>query len=117
MRNLSRTALGFAGAAILGFGALAFMEKLQRHPRHLIEAFRRCYGVPPHTYLLQRRVREAKRRLLRYFLRRLDPSIAGRIMGSQGKRDAVMRGMTPEAVVNSGRDPAYWVKTVGEVAR
>lgn len=37
---------------------------LQRHPRHLIEAFRRCYGVPPHTYLLQRRVREAKRRLL-----------------------------------------------------
>lgn len=37
---------------------------LQRHPRHLIEAFRRAYGVPPHTYVLQRRVREAKRRLL-----------------------------------------------------
>ncbi|CAD5106281.1 helix-turn-helix transcriptional regulator [Zestomonas carbonaria] len=37
---------------------------LQRHPRHLIEAFRRAYGVPPHTYLLQRRVAEAKRRLL-----------------------------------------------------
>jgi len=37
---------------------------LQRHPRHLIEAFRRAYGVPPHTYLLQRRVREAKRLLL-----------------------------------------------------
>ena len=35
-----------------------------RHPRHLIEAFRRAYGVPPHTYLLQRRVREAKRLLL-----------------------------------------------------
>lgn len=39
-------------------------RQLQRHPRHLIEAFRRSYGVPPHTYLLQRRVREAKRRLL-----------------------------------------------------
>jgi AraC-like DNA-binding protein len=39
-------------------------RQLQRHPRHLIEAFRRVYGVPPHTYLLQRRVREAKRRLL-----------------------------------------------------
>ncbi|MEK8078424.1 helix-turn-helix transcriptional regulator [Pseudomonas sp. XK-1] len=39
-------------------------QQLQRHPRHLIEAFRRVYGVPPHTYLLQRRVREAKRRLL-----------------------------------------------------
>ncbi|PAU55050.1 helix-turn-helix transcriptional regulator [Pseudomonas indica] len=37
---------------------------VQRHPRHLIDAFRRAYGVPPHTYLLQRRVREAKRRLL-----------------------------------------------------
>lgn len=39
-------------------------ELLQRHPRHLIEAFRRAQGVPPHTYLLQRRVAEAKRRLL-----------------------------------------------------
>lgn len=37
---------------------------VHRHPRHLIEAFRRAYGVPPHTYLLQRRVREAKRLLL-----------------------------------------------------
>ncbi|MGP0174115.1 helix-turn-helix domain-containing protein [Pseudomonas sp. NCHU5208] len=37
---------------------------VQRHPRHLIEAFRQAYGVPPHTYLLQRRVREAKRLLL-----------------------------------------------------
>lgn len=37
---------------------------LDRHPRHLIDSFRRAYGVPPHTYLLQRRVREAKRRLL-----------------------------------------------------
>lgn len=37
---------------------------VDRHPRHLIESFRRAYGVPPHTYLLQRRVREAKRRLV-----------------------------------------------------
>lgn len=37
---------------------------VERHPRHLIESFRRAYGVPPHTYLLQRRVREAKRRLV-----------------------------------------------------
>lgn len=37
---------------------------LQRHPRHLIEAFRNAYGVPPHTYLLQRRIREAKRLLV-----------------------------------------------------
>lgn len=42
----------------------ALAAQLQRHPRHLIEAFRRAYGVPPHTYLLQRRIAEAKRRLL-----------------------------------------------------
>ncbi|WP_312200977.1 helix-turn-helix transcriptional regulator, partial [Stutzerimonas balearica] len=42
----------------------ALAAELQRHPRHLIEAFRRQYGVPPHTWQLQRRVREAKRRLL-----------------------------------------------------
>ncbi|MGH8354806.1 MAG: AraC family transcriptional regulator [Pseudomonas sp.] len=46
----------------VSLGQLAAL--LQRHPRHLLEAFRRAYGVPPHTYLLQRRVREAKRRLL-----------------------------------------------------
>lgn len=46
----------------VSLGQLAAL--VQRHPRHLLEAFRRAYGVPPHTYLLQRRVREAKRRLL-----------------------------------------------------
>ena len=46
----------------LGLDQLA--QLLQRHPRHLIEAFRRAYGVPPHTYQLQCRVRQAKRLLL-----------------------------------------------------
>jgi hypothetical protein len=49
-----------------------------------------------------------------YFLRRLDPSIAGRVMGSQDKAAAVLRGVTPEAVVNASRDPAYRVQTIGE---
>ncbi|WP_437880052.1 AraC family transcriptional regulator [Pseudomonas sp. LRF_L74] len=43
----------------------AMAAQMQRHPRHLIEAFRQAYGVPPHTYLLQRRIREAKRMLLK----------------------------------------------------
>ena len=30
----------------------------------------------------------------------LKPSISARVMGSQGKRDAVLRGVTPESVVN-----------------
>lgn len=38
--------------------------RVDRHPRHLIDSFRRAYGVPPHTYQLQRRVREAKRLLV-----------------------------------------------------
>ncbi len=52
-----------------------------------------------------------------YFLNRLDPSISGRVMGSLGKRDAVLRGQTPEQVVNAGRDPLYWVTTLGQVRR
>lgn len=49
-----------------------------------------------------------------YFLNRLGPSMGGRVMGSQAKRDAVMRGARPEDVVNAGRDPLYHVKVVGQ---
>lgn len=48
-----------------------------------------------------------------YFLNRLNGSVSARIMGSQAKRDAVLRGLTPEQVVNASRDPQYHVKTIG----
>jgi hypothetical protein len=54
-----------------------------------------------------------------YFLRKLDPSVSARIMGSKARRDLVLeRGATPEEVANTGRNPTYRLQTVGEtVAR
>lgn len=48
-----------------------------------------------------------------YFLRRLGETTSARIMGSAGKRDAVLRGASPEAVINAGKDPLYRVRTIG----
>lgn len=39
-------------------------DLLQAHPVHLIRAFRREYGLPPHRYLTSRRVEHARRLLL-----------------------------------------------------
>lgn len=49
-----------------------------------------------------------------YFLNRLGVSMAGRVMGSQAKRDAVMRGAQPEDVLNANRDPLYHVTVLGQ---
>jgi hypothetical protein len=52
-----------------------------------------------------------------YFLKRLDPSVSARVIGSQAKRDAVLRGAaTPEQIVNAGRDVLYHVQTIAQVA-
>lgn len=52
-----------------------------------------------------------------YFLRRTGEGVAGRIVGSRDKAGDVLSGrMTGEQVANSGRDPLYWIKHVGEVA-
>ncbi|OLT15817.1 AraC family transcriptional regulator [Pseudonocardia sp. CNS-139] len=37
---------------------------LHAHPTHLVRAFTRAYGLPPHRYLTGRRVEAARRRLL-----------------------------------------------------
>ena len=37
---------------------------LHSHPAHLVRAFTRAYGLPPHRYLTGRRVEAARRRLL-----------------------------------------------------
>ena len=48
IRDSLRDYLEAHATEALGLDQLA--QLLQRHPRHLIEAFRRAYGVPPHTY-------------------------------------------------------------------
>jgi hypothetical protein len=52
-----------------------------------------------------------------YFLRRLDPSVAARVMGSRAKLDRVLTdGTSADAVVNAARSPAYRVRTVADAA-
>ena len=50
-----------------------------------------------------------------YFINRLDPSVAGRVMGSQAKADLVRQGAAAEDVASAGRDPAYRIRRMGEV--
>ena len=50
MRNLSRTALGFAGAAILGFGALAFTPATAEAHGYWRHPYYRPYVVPRPVY-------------------------------------------------------------------
>lgn len=38
--------------------------RLHAHPAHLVRSFTRAYGLPPHRYLIGRRVEAARRRLL-----------------------------------------------------
>jgi AraC-like DNA-binding protein len=38
--------------------------RLHTHPAHLVRTFTRTYGLPPHRYLVGRRVEAARRRLL-----------------------------------------------------
>lgn len=47
-----------------------------------------------------------------YFLNRLSESAAGRVMGSQAKRDMVLAGRSAESVVNSTRDPNFHIRLV-----
>lgn len=104
----------FTGRDLYGLGPGVYPKA--RAPRPPFHPHCMCV-TSPRLDLTGRKAEERDPAGDAYFLRRLDPSIAGRIMGSAGKADAVRRGMAAETVVNSGRDPAYWVKTVGEVTR
>lgn len=39
-------------------------ERLHAHPAHLVRSFTKAFGLPPHRYLIGRRVEAARRRLL-----------------------------------------------------
>jgi AraC-like DNA-binding protein len=45
-------------------GVRAVAERLGVSTAHLVRAFARCYGIPPHRYLVGRRLDLARRRLL-----------------------------------------------------
>jgi hypothetical protein len=77
--------------------------------------FCQCRTVPRTDLTGRRLPREADESADRYFLQRVGQPLAGRIMGSQAKAEAVLRGVAPEAVINSTRDPAYRIKTAAQV--
>lgn len=100
----------FAGRDLYGIGPGVYPKAVCPLPP--FHPFCRCV-TSPRLDLTGSRAAEREPDGDAYFLRRLDPSIAARVMGSQSKRDAVLRGLTPEQVVNAGRDPIYRVKVVG----
>jgi hypothetical protein len=104
----------FAGRDLYGLGPGVYPKAVA--PRPPFHPFCMCVNSP-RLDLTGRTAQPRDAAGDAYFLNRLDPSIAARVMGSQGKRDAVLRGLTPEQVVNAGRDPAYRVATVGETPR
>jgi hypothetical protein len=100
----------FTGRDLYGLGAGVYPKALA--PRPPFHPFCMCV-MSPRLDLTGRTAQERDPQGDAYFLNRAGEGVAARIMGSKGKRDAVLRGMTPEQVVNSTRDPMYHVQTIG----
>ncbi|MEY2656101.1 MAG: hypothetical protein RLZZ524_3129 [Pseudomonadota bacterium] len=98
------------GRDLYGLGPGVYPKALA--PRPPFHPHCRCV-MSPRLDLTGKKAKEANPDGDRYFLQRLDAPIAARIMGSQAKRDAVLRGTSAEAVTNSGRDPQYFIRRVG----
>jgi hypothetical protein len=49
-----------------------------------------------------------------YFLRRLNPSVAARVMGSRAKLERVLGGSSAEDVVDAGKLPVYQTRTLAD---
>jgi hypothetical protein len=49
-----------------------------------------------------------------YFLRRLGEPVAARVVGSQGKLDAVFRGASADEIHNAAIPGPYKVRAIGE---
>jgi hypothetical protein len=100
----------FAGRNLYGLGQGVYPKAVA--PKPPFHPFCMCV-TSPRLDLTGRKPEERDANGDRYFLNGLNGPLAARVMGSQAKRDAVLRGLTPEQVVNSGRDPMYHVQTIG----
>jgi hypothetical protein len=101
-----------AGRDLYGLGA-GIYPKAQA-PKPPYHPHCRCV-VSPRLDLTGRTAQERDPQGDAYFLNRLNQSVAGRVMGSRAKAESVLRGVTPESIANAGRDPAYYIGTVGGV--
>lgn len=103
----------FAGRDLYGLGPGVYPKR--NAPLPPFHPHCRCV-TSPRLDLTGRKAGERDPEGDRYFLRSLDGPLAARVVGSRGKLDAVLKGQSPESIVNSGRDPLYHVRTVGMVA-
>jgi hypothetical protein len=99
-----------AGRDVYGLGPGVYPKALAPKPPYHPHC--RCV-MSPRLDLTGRKAKDADPDADRYFLKRLDAPIAARVMGSQARRDMVLRGTSAEEVANSGRDPLYHIQTVG----
>ena len=81
-------------------------------PRPPFHPFCRCV-LSPRLDLTGRKAGNKDEAADRYFLDRIGEPLAGRVMGSQARRDRVLRGEPADAVINSTREQPYKLRTVG----
>jgi hypothetical protein len=103
----------FAGRDLYGLGAGVYPKAAAPMPPY--HPFCRCV-VSPRLDLNGRTAKDRDEAGNAYFLSRLDQSVAARVVGSRAKLEQALAGTSPEAIANGGRDPLYWVRTVGSAA-
>jgi len=99
------------GRDLFGMGAGVYPKA--RAPRPPFHPFCRCV-MSPRLDLTGKTAKPEDPEGDAYFLRRLNGSIAGRIMGSRAKAESVLKGVRAEAVANAGRDAGYHIKPMGQ---
>jgi hypothetical protein len=103
----------FAGRDLYGLGAGVYPKAAAPMPPY--HPFCRCV-VSPRLDLNGRTAKDRDEAGNAYFLSRLDQSVAARVIGSRARLEQALKGTSPEAIANGGRDPLYWVRTVGSAA-
>jgi hypothetical protein len=103
----------FAGRDLYGLGPGVYPKAAAPMPP--FHPHCRCV-VSPRLDLNGRTAQERDEAANAYFLSKLDGPIAARVVGSRAKLEQALSGVSPEAIANGGRDPLYWVRTVGSVS-
>jgi hypothetical protein len=84
-----------------------------RAPRPPMHPFCRCV-ISPRLDLTGMKAGEEDPQADVYFLRRLGEPVAARVVGSQGKLDAVLRGASADEIHNAAIPGPYKVRAIGE---
>jgi len=102
----------YTGRDLFGLGAGVYPK--DRAPLPPFHPYCRCVVAPRLDLTGRATAGEFDDEADAYFLRRLDPSAAARVVGSRAKLERVLNGDSAEAVVNAGKLPQYRTRTVAE---